>query len=270
MIDRIKRTLRRKFIQNIEVLGRWVSPRLVYDLCGALLRSQGIGAGSGVGRAESALLHRLLPSRPLVIDAGGHVGAYSRAVFNCRPEARVHIFEPSGAHMQRMRSNLERFGDRIHLNQAGLSDTDGEAVLYKDSEISGLASLTRRDLDFVGLTMSVEERVHLTTLDKYWMDREEHIDLLKLDVEGHELSALMGAEALLSSGRITYIQLEFGGANLDTRTPLKLIWAFLRLHGYHLSLIRPRGDLAPLGDYHEIYEQYATTNFVAARPDALL
>ena len=41
------------------------------------------------------------------------------------------------------------------------------------------------------------------------------IDLLKLDVEGHELY-LLSAKKFIS--KISVIQFEFGGCNIDTRT----------------------------------------------------
>lgn len=44
------------------------------------------------------------------------------------------------------------------------------------------------------------------------------IDSLKLVIEGHELAALQGCSTLLTKGKINYIQFEFDGCNIDSRT----------------------------------------------------
>jgi FkbM family methyltransferase len=47
------------------------------------------------------------------------------------------------------------------------------------------------------------------------------IDMLKIDVEGHDLAVLCGASKTLERGIIKLAQFEFGGCNLDTRTNLQ-------------------------------------------------
>ncbi|CAK9109161.1 unnamed protein product [Durusdinium trenchii] len=58
--------------------------------------------------------------------------------------------------------------------------------------------------------MEVEE-IAMTTLDEiiYTYLPFDHVELLKLDVEGYEMGALRGAEGLLASGRIRFLVMEF-------------------------------------------------------------
>ena len=113
--------------------------------------------------------------------------------------------------------------------------------------------------------MAIEECVPTTTLDRFAAVNEiGHIDVLKIDVEGHELDVLHGATEMLSSGRIDVVQFEFGGCNLDTRTNLHEFYSLMSAYGYVIHIITKHG-LERIEHYREIYEQYRTTNFVAVR-----
>jgi hypothetical protein len=89
------------------------------------------------------------------------------------------------------------------------------------------------------------------------------IDLLKVDVEGHEHAVLDGARQLLDHGAVAVVQFEFGARNLASRTYLR---DFVTLLGerYELFRVRPRG-LARL-DYHTGAEMFLEeTNYAAFR-----
>jgi hypothetical protein len=83
-----------------------------------------------------------------------------------------------------------------------------------------------------------------------------------MDVEGHELDVLQGAELALSN--IEIIQFEFGGCNIDTRTFLQDFWYLLSERGYELFRLTPRG-IKKITKYTENDEVFSTTNFVAVR-----
>ncbi len=56
-----------------------------------------------------------------------------------------------------------------------------------------------------------DERVSVTTLDLFARENDlQHIDLLKVDAEGHDLAVLEGAEQLLAAGRVTAVLVEVG------------------------------------------------------------
>ena len=86
--------------------------------------------------------------------------------------------------------------------------------------------------------------------------------LLKIDVEGHELSVMLGGEKTIASSGVKRIQFEIGGSSIDTNTTLKDIYYFLINHGYDVYLIKPR-SVEKIIQYHYAYEQYSTTNYMA-------
>jgi hypothetical protein len=114
--------------------------------------------------------------------------------------------------------------------------------------------------------MDQEEIVDIRTLDGYCRDRGiTKIDLLKVVVEGHEMSVLKGASGLLSSRRITFITFEFGGCNIDSRTFFQDFYYFFKDLGMKsLCRITPSGRLSPVLQYSEELEYFRTTNYIVS------
>jgi FkbM family methyltransferase len=144
----------------------------------------------------------------------------------------------------------------------------GLLELYFDQEGSGLASLYQRDVSHVGVEMSQSVRVPIDTLDsiasKYAL---ETIDYLKLDLEGHELEALKGANRLLEEKRIRVITFEFGGCNIDSRTYVKDFWSLLvKQYGFTFYRLAPGRRLIILERYSESLERFNWQNILACAP----
>jgi hypothetical protein len=106
------------------------------------------------------------------------------------------------------------------------------------------------------------EPIQLISLDDFCSDRAiDHIDLLKLDLEGGELDALRGARALLDNERIDLIQFEFGQPSLGARTYFVDLFDTLAKR-YEIFRVLPNG-LERLATYHETLEVFMSTNYLA-------
>ena len=228
---------------------------------------RGLGKGHGTKsieaevRAISALLGNTDAS--LCIDIGGNVGNYTAALQARFPTAQIVTFEPSATNVAKLES---RFGsdDRIRLVPAAVSREAGDATLFSDTPGSGLGSLTKRDLSFKNIAFETSETVQTVRLDDFWQTElnAAPIDILKLDIEGHELDALAGGQAALAKTRA--LQFEFGGTNIDTRTFFKDFWDLLTAQGFTLHRITPFGTLK-IDRYTERDEVFTTTNYIAVR-----
>jgi FkbM family methyltransferase len=175
----------------------------------------------------------------------------------------IHCFEP-GRHTFGVLEESFTNDSRIVLNNWGIGKENGEATLFYDSVGSGLASLTKRKLDHFGYDFDLSETVKITTIDDYCEKNGiEHIHLLKIDIEGHELDALAGARKMFEKKSIDIITFEFGGCNIDTRSFFQDFWYFFREIDMKLFRITPKGYLFPIKVYDEIHEQFRTTNFIA-------
>jgi hypothetical protein len=89
--------------------------------------------------------------------------------------------------------------------------------------------------------------------------------LWKIDVEGHEIDVLMGANHMLKQNKINLITFEFGGCNIDTRSFFQDFYYFFKDRGMKLFRITPSSYLHPITSYKEIDEQFRTTNFLAVK-----
>lgn len=203
-------------------------------------------------------------TEPILFDVGANVGKYTlilRQIFNT---AQIHSFEPGHSTFIALKNNIsaaeKNYQEQITLNNFGLSDAETDSTLFYDKAASGLASLYKRQLDYANIDFSQRETVHLTTLDKYCQVHGiNEINLLKLDVEGHEISVLNGAANMLSARKIKNIQIEFGGCNLDSRTYFRDFWNLLH-ERYHVFYIL-RDSLTEIVKYEEQLEIFTTTNF---------
>jgi FkbM family methyltransferase len=165
------------------------------------------------------------------------------------------------------RELAQRFGGRgnVLLNNVALGAEQGEETLYFDVPGSELSSLYPRRIEHHGHRMNESERVLVDTVDHYCATRAvDHIDLLKLDVEGHELAVLRGASRMFEGKKIAMVSFEFGGCDIDSRSYLRDFFEFFFGYGMRLSRVTGFGTLHPIARYGEALEQFRTTTFVAS------
>jgi FkbM family methyltransferase len=227
------------------------------------LQGKGRGAASVELEAEVAIhfLGNRGLSSPVILDIGANIGLYTEAVLKITPNASVYAFEPSSAACKKLE---ERFtgNSQVIIIPLALGEQNKNATLWSDAAGSGLASLTKRRLDHFDINFSYSEEVEMTTLDE-WIEESQVIpDLIKLDVEGHELNVLKGGLKAIALAKV--IQFEFGGCNIDTRTFFQDFWYFFMDAGFNLYRISPKGPIR-VSRYSEEDEYFSCTNYLAIK-----
>jgi hypothetical protein len=116
-------------------------------------------------------------------------------------------------------------------------------------------------LKHIRIKLSHTEQVRITTVDDFCQSNGiDRIHLLKLDVEGYELKVLEGASRLLAARAIDFIQFEFGGCNIDSRTYFR---DFFDMLAPQYSVYRVVKDgLKEIISYSETLEVFTTTNYL--------
>lgn len=240
-----------------------LSPEVLSQIEFAAQWGQGKGWGASTVRQEVAVCISCLPadlrSRPSVLDVGANVGDWTAEFLSASPQSFVYGFEPSSAAFDRLSARFAR-DSRVQLYQLAVGASCGESELWSDSPGSPLASLTRRRLDHLEIDFASSEVVEVVDLDT-WCQRADVVpNIIKLDVEGHELDVLAGASRVLSETSV--VQFEFGGCNIDTRTYFQDFYYLFREAGFRILRLSPRGpvEVAPYGEADECFQ---TTNYLA-------
>ena len=248
--------------------------RLLERAIDSAQRSMGIGSGADVDSSGERIVLDLLRRssgsiRPLcILDVGSNQGQFLKLLLSELYEIphQIHCFEPSPSTFAILQANATEQAN-VTFNMFGLGIASGEFALFSDSTGSGLASLSKRRLDHFNIEFNHCEQIEIRTLDSYCYEKDiGNIDLLKIDVEGHELEVLNGGVRMFSERRIHMLTFEFGGCNIDSRTFFQDFYYFLNSHGMSsIFRIMPSGGLHKITSYNEELEQFRTTNFIALR-----
>lgn len=152
---------------------------------------------SGYEELETAFMLRALRRGTTVLDVGANRGYYTLlASQRVGPRGRVIAFEPSARERRFLKANL--FLNRcrnVVVESFALGGASGAADLYVvEGYSTGCNCLRSRQAELPGYTTTVSMR----TLDEYVKGQGiDHVDLLKMDIEGAELEVIRGASRFL-------------------------------------------------------------------------
>jgi FkbM family methyltransferase len=239
---------------------------------------QGLGISAFPSRdAEFAFLKTYLAhvakrgsSRPVVLDVGGYVGEYAVDARKASSQALIISFEPNPIAYERLAAEAPAWS--FEAVNAGCGAEAGAGTLYDfaTDEASPYASITREVIEDNHAELSKgKSRAHpvrLVRLDSFLEERGiDSVDLLKVDVEGHELDVFKGAERSIAAGKIGCIQFELNEMNVLRRVFFR---DFVQaLPGYKFFRLLASGELLPLPYWARGCEVFVFQNVIAMRED---
>jgi FkbM family methyltransferase len=172
-----------------------------------------------------------------IIDGGAYHGVISKKLLSTFPRAMVYAFEPQSDIFKILQKNVKDLPNIKPINKA-LSSSPGKRELFinKKRDTSSLSPISNSGKDFIPHVQPLNTQiVDVITLDD-WSKKSNaiNIDIVKLDLQGHELDALKGCTNLINSSvKIIYTEVEF--VKLYENNCLFFeIETFLRKHNFNL------------------------------------
>lgn len=191
-----------------------------------------------------------------IYDVGAQFGHWSLEVAKILSDRRkmIYAFEPTNYAYEILQRNTCRV-DCIIPQKCGLSNAAGTALIYFPFEGCGGTSIYSRLPEFMNHSVT-SEKIILDTLAKH--AGEQCVDVLKIDVEGHEMAVLEGAGKKLSE--IGIIQFEFGESQLNSKNSFRDFWDVLKEFRVFRCVV---DGLYLIPKYSHWLERYGTSNFIA-------
>jgi FkbM family methyltransferase len=144
----------------------------------------------------------LAKNSSVILDIGANTGLYALVASLANPSGQVLAFEPVPRIYELLCRNVRINGFAIHCYPLALSNTEGPDVIFDPPDSHRHASL---DYDEACHATTSEPRtipVTRTTLLRFAQQHQlTSIDLMKIDVEGHEPQVLQGMGELLARMR---------------------------------------------------------------------
>lgn len=204
----------------------------------------------------------------VVFDVGAHTGEWSHHLLTRQPSVSLHCFEPVPLLFNELEKNISHAS--VLKYNVGLSSNSEVSTFYYYPKHPGLSTLHRRPKVEENLQMDpIIFDVDLLRLDSFCQYAGiTHIDFVKIDTEGNEWNVLLGAQSMLEKRAIDFIQFEYGGCYLDSKTFLKDIYTLLSVHGYTLYRIVPFG-LIQIDGWRNELENFRYSNYLAVKKPQL-
>jgi len=153
------------------------------------------------GREITLDIKRIVDKPKVMFDVGANVGQTVDLWRNEFDNPEIHSFEP----VKRLFAELQKnVANKAICNHMGVGDLNGELTIHYGKHDVSHSFI----YDELG---KGSEKTKVVTLDSYCETKGiEHIDVLKIDVEGFENNVIDGASELLSSKRVDILEVELG------------------------------------------------------------
>ena len=150
-------------------------------------------------------------SRLVIYDIGGNVGTWTLLAKSLFPQAEIHAFEPLKIHTDEFIKNCRGLND-VHLHQFCLGNQQGSATINISSfsDASSLMEATHLEFEQYNVQKAGEEQVEVKRLaDLIETNLVPLADIIKLDIQGYELEALMGMGNWLKTVKYIICEVSF-------------------------------------------------------------
>tara|TARA_R110002049_G_scaffold3795_5_gene27640 strand:- start:117629 stop:118399 length:771 start_codon:yes stop_codon:yes gene_type:complete len=228
------------------------------------LSLRGMNYGGGHSPSDSGEIYFLnhikksTNAQITIFDVGANIGQYAllaNKIFESK--CLIYSFEPVKLSYSALIDNI-----KSHRNIIGIEKGIGELIASSKIFYNGSKSVQSSLIEDEFSKHS--EIIELTTIDDFIRENNiKKVNVLKLDVEGYEYKALIGAKNNLNN--IDYIQFEFGNKQVTSRN--FLIDFIKYLDDFKIYRLIQDGLIEI--DTNPINEIFQTSNYVAINKNIL-
>jgi len=161
------------------------------DINGTLYHEDGDVSNAIVTRQCLSYSHT-----PFCVDIGADQGWWTRWILAHNSDATIHVFEPNPISYKHLEKDLGQT-PQVYLHNVAVSTTNGTLPLYLEKGQSH------------SRVMDGKEMTHVPCVTLSSVLSDTIIDILKIDVEGHELQVFESIRPWIESGRVNTIITEF-------------------------------------------------------------
>ena len=171
--------------------------------------------------------------KPVIIDAGAHIGLSTLYFKKLFPDAQITAIEPHTKNFALLKKNVEEnMLEDVILHKAALSTFSGETTLHADqSSLGWLSTVSINPNAWNGQQDTAPLTVPSLDLTSLLI---RPVDLLKLDIEGAEQEVLQAAGQALHN--VKHLIIEF---HPTKRQSLAKLNKFLSQQGFSVAVSQP-------------------------------
>jgi FkbM family methyltransferase len=214
-------------------------------------------------RVEIGAIRGAVRPDDVVVDVGANKGSYLRSLSLAVPRGRVVAFEPQpllAAYLARLCAASGY--DNVVVEAAGVSSRDGTLTLAIPGDGAPSPGASFENAVRAGAPTSVH--VPVRSLDGYFAGETRRIGAMKIDVEGHEMAVLEGAERILREHG-PLIVIEIVGTHTGAGS-VEAVLDHLRTRSYDGHFVH-RGRLEPLSTFRPERHQRVVGERYLHHPD---
>jgi FkbM family methyltransferase len=223
-------------------------------------------ACNGEREVQATVLRYGEPGRKTVVfDVGANVGDWTCALLEQAAGLAtldVHAFEPCSGTYDILLSRIGTLSVSANVVpvRKACSSSSGAGSLHVVGVGAGTNSLTCAEpADSI-------EQIELVSIDDYCRTSDiDHVSLLKIDAEGHDIEVIKGATRMLKQQNIEVLQFEYNQRWIFNSAFLRDVFNILSPWGYRIGKVTPYGV-----EFYESWdwelETFREGNYLACLP----
>lgn len=129
----------------------------------------------------------------VAVDVGANIGVSALYFLTRSPSARVYLFEPDPRNFARLRQNLRGYEERYVAQEVAVARASGEATL-RTEPTGRYATLGEGHPSFPPTQQIIVRTRAINEVLGEILEREQRIDVLKVDTEGTEVELVSSIE----------------------------------------------------------------------------